>query len=123
MDLFGDVFPSTETRMESLAFHGRWEKLKSEYSVFLNLYPDRGAPAEGVEFEFYTYRAADAWGLEDDEVRRALPDGVEEWRYSDTDDEDQQWRWEGHTGTFRSVDDARPLVELLKNAETENQGA
>lgn len=67
----------------------------------------------------YTYRAADAWELEDEKVRRALPDGVEEWQFSTTDDEDQQWRWAGHTGSLHSVDDARPLVELVQAAETE----
>lgn len=99
--------------MESLAFHGRWEKLDSNYSVFLNLYPDRSDTGEGVEFEFYTERAADAFGLESEELKDALPEDVEDWRYADKPDQYEQWRWDGHEGTFRSVEEAEPLIKLL----------
>lgn len=119
VDFFSNVFPTTETRMESLAFHGRWDRLASSYSVFMNLYPDRGESGQGVEFEFYTYRVADAWGIAADRVRNALPSSAAEWRYADKPDSDQQWRWDGHKGMFRTLDEAKPLVELLLEAEEE----
>lgn len=113
VDSLTEVFSTRTPRVSFLTLRRPWQRADAGRSSFLNLYPDEPEDSEGVRFTLYTGRVGDAFDLEEDRVVEVLPGGVEDWRYQDTDEQEEQWKWAGHTGVFTSVGEADRLVEFL----------
>ena len=92
--------------------------LKSRYhekmAVMLNLNPTESTQERGLAFIVYTFRLADAFGLQESQVRDALPPDCKDWEYTrDTTEE-----WKGVQGYFKSIDAVQTFQATLEQSGT-----
>lgn len=114
-----EVFPTRTPRRQFLTLRRAWDRADAGRSSFVNLIPDEPSEEPGIGFMLYTGRVSDVYGVVEAQILEVLPDNVEEWQYMETESEEDQWRWAGHRGVFRNVEEADRLVQLLVGSADE----
>ena len=94
---------------------------RGKWLAMVNVLTPQSAEGEGLRFNVYRHRLAQAFGLAPDAVRALLPDGAEPWAYaadpSDADDE-----WSGYTGAFQDVAEVDRFLARLAEAPRQPAG-
>jgi len=109
-DLFGffaSVFPRHRPTRSTIGFKGDWGDGRG---VILNLLPGESGQVQGVRFQVFAQRLAQFFGGLEDDIKALLPNSPEPWEFG-TARED----WKGFAGWFRSVDEAKRLIEGVRD--------
>jgi len=106
IEILKPLFHETRTTRSNINFVGR---LGSSRCAIINLSPMESSQLDGLKFYLYAIRARSYFGLNEDELRVALPQGSEIWEYSPNASED----WCGYKGFFTSIDQVENLARIL----------
>ena len=78
----------------------------------LNLIPPESSPETGLAFQVYGLRLSDRFGVAEETLRTALPEGKEVWEYY----ANAPAEWRGYQGYFRLVTEVECLIASWTNA-------
>jgi hypothetical protein len=115
----GDLYAATMEELKPLFKLGRRSQsiaLRTEYrgktAVMVNLIPTQSDQKSGLQFQAYTYRLAEVFGLDERAVRDALPKSATDWEYTSAKDIDSEWR--GVEGCFGEISEVRAFRHRLE---------